>query len=331
VWVFSLARCAAEVMKSHWRATGQLWATMREIIARGRLVTMVVVTLLQTHFTLSLPCSTRDQEVSSTSSSIYERSNGASAQAYKPDAPVKTSICDIGSDAAAMQRHRVAGWRMYRRSSSPVPVISITGRIHRCEVHEAETSTCASTMVSASNQDLSDNNSVSVEAWQARPDGTYSSLRPTFDEGDCRATIVPSSDGKFYVETLAPGSVGMFSGIGPNGMDLPPFGAPTINFLLQAEGALPLLANIEVLSDKGTSGKNDSSAEVSSWNMDAEGNVSIEVDFFLSPRKQAIHEDGKDESLENIMCPTIVYGLPKSFFTQPITVCAPSLLNFFEL
>jgi hypothetical protein len=325
---------------------------MREITPRGRLVSAVMVTLLQTSFTLSLPAdttgsstgsSTRDQDeacgirptcptsISSTSSSIYERSNDASAQAYKPDAPVKTTICDIGSDAAAMQRHRVAGWRMYRRSSSSVPVISITGRIHRCEVNEAQRSTCASSMVSTSNQDHSDNNSVSVEAWQARPDGTYSSLRPTFDEGDCRATIVPSSDGTFYVETLTPGSVGMFSGIGPNGMDLPPFSAPTINFLLQSEGTLPLLANIEVLSDEGTGGKNDSSAEVSSWNMDAEGNVSIEVDFFLSARKQATGEDDTDESLESIMCPTLLYGLPNSFFTQPLSVCAPSLLNFFEL
>ena len=73
---------------------------------------------------------------------------------------------------------------------------------------------------------------MTVEVWQARPDGTYSSLRDGREDGDCRSTQRVWSTAEF--ETVVPGSTGIFGGIGPNRWDFPPYGPPVIHLLVSS-------------------------------------------------------------------------------------------------
>jgi hypothetical protein len=64
----------------------------------------------------------------------------------------------------------------------------------------------------------SNQHNLTLEIWQARPDGTYSSL--TGDDYDCRARIVPNSldaSSSVLIDTFAPGSTGCLGGLGPKG------------------------------------------------------------------------------------------------------------------
>jgi len=287
--------------------------------------------------------------VAATAATIY--TGGASAQTYKPGAPVKTTICDTDDDSSERNtKHRLARWPLTRRSYPSSPVITIAGRIRSCDGSSSSssssttTTTTTTTDTCASNPaDNRNNGPITVEAWQARPDGTYSSLRYGVEEGQCRAAIEVGSDSSFHVETLVPGSVGMFSGIGPHGMDLPPYGPPVVNFFIQSQGHAPLLANIPVsaksfygpdlrgpvlVSSGGNGG--GASAQITSWNAEKNGDISISIDFFLATRPS----DGGDDdsvSLSDVFCPSWFHGSPTSFFAEPISICAPSLLDFFEL
>lgn len=42
-------------------------------------------------------------------------------------------------------------------------------------------------------------------------------------------------------------------------------------------------------------------------------------------------DDDDDDDPDNSMCPSPVYGLPSSFFVEPISICAPFLLDYFAL
>lgn len=64
--------------------------------------------------------------------------------------------------------------------------------------------------------------------WQTRPDGTYSSLRPDTEEGDCHASVPIQQNnvntnefsnnlGHVQFTTLAPGSPGLLNGLIPDG------------------------------------------------------------------------------------------------------------------
>ena len=311
---------------------------MKSMYSWVLLMAFVFVTADAAETCTSCPPSNRN-----TAGTIYDRDGGGqvTAQAYKPGAPVKNTICDV--EKSNNERYRVARWPLYRRtfSTADAPVIKITGRLHSCSTSadDSKGSTCASNLIGDA---LESDSSIEIEVWQARPDGTYSSLRPGVGDGDCRSTIRPSGGDSFYVETLAPGSMGMLSGIGPGGWDLPPYGPGVVNFLIRSEGHPPLLANVEVLRDTfygpdvrghalvgtGSRRQEDGSVKISSWTKDKNGDISMEVDFFL---RSDSSDSGSAESLENIMCPALVYGLPKSFFTQPIALCAPSLLDFFEM
>ena len=288
--------------------------------------------------------------IAGTGANIY--SGGASAQTYKPDAPIKTTICDtsVYTSADSSERntkHRVARWPLTRRSYPSSPTIKISGRIHSCDGSSSSSSTSSTTNTCASNSaDSSNNGPITVEAWQARPDGTYSSLRSGVEEGQCRATIAVGSDSSFHVETLAPGSVGMFSGIGPHGMDLPPYGPPVVNFLIRSQGHAPLLVNIPISSKSfygpdlrrlvlvGSDGSKNggASAQITSWNAGKNGDISISIDFFLANRPSdgaTSSSDDDSTSLSNVVfCPSWFHV---SFFAEPIAICAPSLLDFFEL
>jgi hypothetical protein len=69
-----------------------------------------------------------------------------------------------------------------------------------------------------------------------------------------------------------------------------------------------------------------------SWKPDRQTNqVTIEVALFLQPRHQLAEEDATGDDPLSILCPSWIYGLPSSFFTQPIAVCAPSMLDFFAI
>ena len=272
-------------------------------------------------------------------------SGGASAQTYLAGAPIKTTICDIDDDSKQKTKYRVARWSLSRRSYPSPPVVKIEGRIHSCDVGATtEPNTCASNPADSGNS-----GPTTVEAWQARPDGTYSSLRSGVEEGECRSTIDVTHDGSFHVETLAPGSVGMFSGIGPRGVDLPPYGPPVINFFIQSQGHNPLLVNIPVSAKSfygpdirgpvvvgsGSGKSGDASAQISSWNVEDNGEISLSIDFFLTVRSSDGTSSAGDDSmsLSHIFCNSNSWfpGTPKSFFVEPIAVCAPSALDFFEL
>lgn len=283
--------------------------------------------------------------IAGTGANIY--SGGASAQTYKPGAPIKTTICDTSADSSERNtKHRVARWPLTRRSYPSSPTIKITGRIHSCDGSSSSSSTSSTTNTCASSADSSNNRPITVEAWQARPDGTYSSLRSGVEEGQCRATIAVGSDSSFHVETLAPGSVGMFSGIGPHGMDLPPYGPPVVNFFIRSQGHAPLLGNIPISSKSfygpdlrrlvvvgsGGSKNGDASAQITSWNAGKNGDISISIDFFLATRPSdgaTSSSDDDSTSLSNVVfCPSWFHV---SFFAEPVALCAPSLLDFFEL
>ena len=166
---------------------------------------------------------------------------------------------------------------------------------------------------------------------------------------DLDATSLSTLDlwnSSFHVETLAPGSVGMFSGIGPHGMDLPPYGPPVVNFFIRSQGHAPLLGNIPISSKSfygpdlrrlvvvgsGGSKNGDASAQITSWNAGKNGDISISIDFFLATRPSdgaTSSSDDDSTSLSNVLfCPSWFHV---SFFAEPIAICAPSLLDFFEL
>ena len=269
----------------------------------------------------------------------YTYSGGASAQTYKPGAPIKRSICDTDDGSKGKTKYKVARWPLTRRTYPSSPVVRIVGKAHSCDATTGS-DTCASSPEDNSN---SRPIHIAVEVWHARPDGTYSSLRPGIEEGECRATIVSGADGTFHIQTLAPGSVGMFSGIGPRGMDLPPYGPPVINFFIQAQGHAPLLANVPVTAKSfygpdlripvmfGSGGNGgDTSAQITSWNVLENGDITLSIDFFLAKRSSDGGE-GDATSLADTFCSSWFHGSPASLFVEPIAVCAPSLLDFFEL
>ena len=275
----------------------------------------------------------------SSNSSVYSR-GGGSAQAYKSKAPLKATICDLKEESFSARRHRVAHLPFWRSSySGQPPVIRIHGRIHKCGG-----SSPAEIGDSISCPSWAGNQAVTIEAWQARPDGTFSSLRRGVEEGDCRATIAPSSNGSFFVETLAPGSVGALGGLGPNGWDLAPFGPPSVHFLIQYGGHV-LLTQVEILAGTGgwsfygpdvrgpaivQSGEKSKNYEVSisKFLINEGGDISVEIDFFL---QDSAGSDLAASSLKEVLCPYYLHGLPQSFFIEPISVCFPSLLDFFEI
>ena len=111
-----------------------------------------------------------------------------------------------------------------------------------------------------------------VEVWQARPDGTYSSLRRT--SGDCRArqqrnitTTTTATTSTITFDTVAPGSVGSLGGLtgdSSSGMyDLPPYGPPVLHILARATGHAPVLVDVPV----STAMADDDVASHSFWDL----------------------------------------------------------------
>ena len=66
---------------------------------------------------------------------------------------------------------------------------------------------------------------------------------------------------------------------------------------------------------------------MTSWNVVGgpdNGEIQVEMDMYLT-------QGSSSQDLVNDLCPSRFYGMPKSFYTEPIAVCAPFLLNFFPL
>jgi len=200
---------------------------------------------------------------------------GGSAQAYKPDAPTKSVVCDPSiygnstrkqrqpqQQQQQQQRYKAASWPYSRWShGGNAPTLSFEVTVFGCSEEEqrgdnekvegaGSGTTCCCKPLEASDNDNDDDVVVQLEAWQARPDGTYSSLRAGVDDGDCRATVPlphsesssssssssrsPSPAAKFEFDTVAPGSTGALGGLGPSKLDFPPYGPPVLHLLVTA-------------------------------------------------------------------------------------------------
>lgn len=207
------------------------------------------------------------------------------AQAYKPNAPLKDEVCRLppvhsnnnnngtsdsgeqgGESYLPYRLARFPFWRTtYHRVEDLVP-IRIRGNIYSCD----NSADIVSTFTNDESLGGQDENASVLEVWQPRPDGTYSSIRPGVQDGECRASIpiTPSSSesdinsfsnliGYVDFETLAPGSPGMLGGLLPSSSstipsgearsgEFPPYAPGLIHFLLNIEGYFPILAQLDM-------------------------------------------------------------------------------------
>ena len=301
-----------------------------------------IVLLLLIKYTISIEtgeCSAEDGncealqrcgiKVCSKKSSIYDF-GGGSAQAFKPNAPMKLDVCAPQLDT----KYNVASWPWSRGSrNSGVPHLSFEVNLWSCK--QGNIDQCCCTPFSSE--------SITMEIWQARPDGTYSSISPGREEGDCRATV-PVKGSKASFETLAPGSTGSLGGLGPFGWDSIPYGPPVLHMLISAKGHDRSLHHLPLLMDrKNLERRNfrwsewrgaayftqpktrETGYEITSWTTKHVNSVKVEMDVFLSQTEQS------DAAVKDAFCTSRFYGLPSSFFLEPIALCAPSMLDFFEL
>jgi hypothetical protein len=288
---------------------------------------------------------------------------GGTAQAYKPHAPHKSTICSLDNASSSM-RHRVATWAYSRSSRSRIPRIQLTTSLYSCRAtndnsnnhkfvskksSHSSASDTTTTACCCQPMTASDMTDAHVEIWQTRPDGTYSSLRPGIEDGVCRAQLPLSyANATLTWETLAPGSTGSVGGIGPARMDTLPYGPPVLHILVTGPRLEATLMDIPILMDRttlqprtfasydwrGVSWVHRSSADstspyrITSWHMDAsQHKVDIGVTLFVAARDKS---DAGNSSTP-AFCESWMYGTPSSFFIEPITMCGSSTLDFFAL
>jgi len=260
--------------------------------------------------------------------------HGGTAQAYKPGAPLSSHVCE--SDMSDTTPYKVASWPISRRNfgRGGAPKLDITLKIWSCNF-SYDNNVCQCT-------DLDDENAMdassAVEIWQTRPDGRYSTLKP-LEGSECRAQVPLDDDRKARFTTVAPGSTGAMAGLGPGGWEWNPYGPPVIHVLTKVAGHAPLLLDVPILVNPKTleqkrfsmgdwrgaawvrSKPKEIPFQISSWTPDVEnGSIAIELDVFLQQ---------SDEKVP--MCESWIYGVPGSFFLEPISMCGPSFLNFFSL
>eukprot|EP00571_Detonula_confervacea_P003841 CAMPEP_0172321050 /NCGR_PEP_ID=MMETSP1058-20130122/42092_1 /TAXON_ID=83371 /ORGANISM="Detonula confervacea, Strain CCMP 353" /LENGTH=368 /DNA_ID=CAMNT_0013036437 /DNA_START=182 /DNA_END=1285 /DNA_ORIENTATION=+ len=191
-----------------------------------------------------------NQQISSSIANFYHQ--GMSAQAYKPNAPVKSNVCQVvqvnqtnSGDGDSNIPYNVAHWSFWRSSYNDVVPLVVHGNIYSC-----------GSSSSSPQQPLSSSNALTMEVWQPRPDGTFSSLRPGVEEGVCRASVplvtkrindFSNIIGQVQYETLAPGSPGIFGGLVPgSSRDYPPYGPGAIHMYLNVEGYYPILGQLDM-------------------------------------------------------------------------------------
>ena len=274
-------------------------------------------------------------------SSLYER--GGTAQAYKPLAPISTTVCDV--ETSSGYRYKTASWPFNRRSGrqGSAPSLDISLRLYSCDLSNDE-DCCCKLLSSVDGVDMP---SSIVEVWQTRPDGTYSSLKGSPENDECRARVPIRDDGSAAFSTVAPGSTGMLHGLGPGGWDSNPYGPPSIHMLATVSGHEPLLVDLPALIHprtlqqrnfmlpdwrgvawvkSGPSKEISPSIQIDSWEPNVADNViTLKVSMYLQQS-----QEGSNSSQANF-CPSFIYGHPSSFFLEPITMCAPSMLDFFDI
>eukprot|EP00977_Amphora_coffeiformis_P022922 scaffold11843_cov152-Amphora_coffeaeformis.AAC.2 len=273
---------------------------------------------------------------------------GGTAQAYKPRAPVKATICDAPANTTATVPYRVATWP-YRRASYSnsttvrLPEVFLSVTLMTCGESKKPSSCCCHPWNAKSPV------TATIEAWQARPDGSFSSLRPGVEDGVCRAQLESTNKGTFEFQTFPAGSYGSLGGLGPSGRDFLPYGEPVIHFLVTTSaGYAPTLVDVPIYFhwaslESRSFGWNDwrgpawvrqksedTGYEITSWIADRKRrSISIGLNLFLQQNPFA--EDTAVAFSHDAMCESLVYGLPSSFFREPMAVCASSMLDFFTV
>jgi hypothetical protein len=189
------------------------------------------------------------------------------AQAYKPNAPIKTRVCEESNDGSSGGPHRLAHWSFWRSNYKDLIPISFTGNIYSCG--SSGDNDVKKPITTSSNED----SEVVMEVWQPRPDGTYSSIRPGVEEGDCRASVpvtiftqqqrqhddedenensnnIDDSVGRIGTvkfDTFIPGSTGILNGLVPSSSyDYPPYKSGSIHLFLNIQGFSPLVVEINM-------------------------------------------------------------------------------------
>ena len=258
----------------------------------------------------------------STSSPLYRR--GGSAQAYVPGAPIKDSVCDVGLKSS----YKASTWPFGRKTKRRAPKVTVNLQLYGC----------SSTMQSRKKQccclPILDTEGVQIEVWQAKPNGRYSSL--SMKDDVCRATL----DGTTFT-TLAPGSTGIMGGLGPAGWDFMPYGAPVIHMLFTAADHQMLLVHLPMVLDRKFEPRSffgpdlrgpayvshkirGQSFSIEEWVVEDDA-IEMDVNIYLTKKS------GPPPDKLKTLCPSSFYGSPTSFFLEPIAMCAPSMLDFFEM
>lgn len=266
-------------------------------------------------------------------SSVYI--NGGSAQAYRVGAPLSNTVCR--PDTARDFRYKPGSWPMSRRSfrKGTAPKIHVALNIQSCKPADDKCLCAPLPVVSAKNA------SSVVDIWQARPDGRYSPLRQRVEGSDeCRAQVPIREEGVAEFSTVAPGSTGVMGGLGPGGWEIYPYGPPVVHLLVRAAGYEPLLLDVPILFDPKTlesrsfsmsdfrgigwvsKKSGEAPMKIQSWEADIDKNsISVVLDIYVRP--------AEDDQVD--LCESFLYGFPSSFFLEPMSVCAPSMLDFFAL
>lgn len=296
---------------------------------------------------------------------------GMSAQAYKPNAPVKSSVCEVtqinsgNGDDSNQPQHTVAHRAYWRSKYDDVVPLIVHGNIYSCGSPSSPQPTSPSS------------DALLLEVWQARPDGTFSSLRPGIEVGECRASVPVDTKttntgfsniiGQVQFETLAPGSPGILGGLMPDSSrDYPPYGPGVIHMYLNVEGYYPVLGqlNIHELEDwmlqkdsegrfrfkgfdirphaarKSTKSVVHHGIEIQSVQKVSRPGynsaLEVNVDLYLVPNSGANevgnNASAKKKSLSDVFCSSQRhFSWISSFFKEPIAICFPSLLDFFPL
>ena len=136
------------------------------------------------------------------------------------------------------------------------------------------------------------------------------------------------------------------TGLGPGGFEWNPYTPPVIHLLVNIPGHTPLLLDFPALIHPKTLQQRDFSLrdwsgtawvrktptqklpfEISSWEATKEENrVSIKANIYVQQSPSS-----EDTASTPGFCPSWFYGLPGSFFLEPIAVCAPSMLDFLSI
>jgi hypothetical protein len=199
--------------------------------------------------------------------------NTIDAQAYKPNAPIKTSVCEESNGNNSGGPHKLAHWSFWRSNYKDLIPISFTGNIYSCN-SSGDNDVMKPITTTSSNED----SEVVMEVWQPRPDGTYSSIRPGVEEGDCRASVpvtiftqqrrqhddedenensnnIDDSVGRIGTvkfDTFIPGSTGILNGLVPpsssssSSYDYPPYKSGSIHLFLNIQGFSPLVVSLDM-------------------------------------------------------------------------------------